>query len=430
MNAFSHRLRLALKWTERYAKTDMLYLAKSGFWMNAGFVVTSVASLLLSIIFARYISKEAYGTYQYLISWIGIVGTFSLTGMNASLTGAVARGHDGTVKKSIGIQLAWGIVPFIIGLGVALYYFIQGNVFFGLALVGAAICAPFTNAANTYVAIVYGKKDFRLNFMATLVVTAIYYTVMIGTVIMTKSTAVAIAAFLIANLVANLVAYRLTIRKHRLNDSVDEKSLSYGKELSLMNVLGALASKADSVIGFQYLGPADLATYTFAKIFPEKLSGFLKSFGTIALPRFATKNAEQMKESVAAKTWKLALITLALCAAYAIVAPPFFRLVLPQYVEAVPYSQVASLILLSSLTYLPTAALISHRSRSGLYALNVVGPIIQVAVTFALIYFFGLWGAIWSRIAAIAINALISLHLSSKISDTPRPQPQASHQTE
>ena len=42
-----------LRWSEKYTKTDMLYLAKGGSWFTVGQVVSSSSVLLLAIAFAN-----------------------------------------------------------------------------------------------------------------------------------------------------------------------------------------------------------------------------------------------------------------------------------------------------------------------------------------------------------------------------------------
>ena len=57
-----------LRLSEKYFKTDMVYLAKSGFWINLSYIAGSVFSLVSSIAFAYFVSKETYGIYKYIIS--------------------------------------------------------------------------------------------------------------------------------------------------------------------------------------------------------------------------------------------------------------------------------------------------------------------------------------------------------------------------
>jgi short subunit fatty acids transporter len=71
-SAAKSKLISLLRKSEKYTKTDMVYLLKGGFWLNLNNVISSGLSFVLSILFAKYVSKEAYGSYQFLISFASI----------------------------------------------------------------------------------------------------------------------------------------------------------------------------------------------------------------------------------------------------------------------------------------------------------------------------------------------------------------------
>ena len=70
-----------LDWSQKYAKTDMRYVAHGGFWMSLNLVASSVLSLLLAIVFANLLPKEDYGYYKYVLS-VGSLFSFSTTREN------------------------------------------------------------------------------------------------------------------------------------------------------------------------------------------------------------------------------------------------------------------------------------------------------------------------------------------------------------
>ena len=62
-----------LRWSERYSKTDMLYLVRGGFWLSLNHIAASVSSLILAVAFANLIPAETYGTYRYVLSIIWLM---------------------------------------------------------------------------------------------------------------------------------------------------------------------------------------------------------------------------------------------------------------------------------------------------------------------------------------------------------------------
>ena len=59
------RIYKGLKWSQKYTQTDMVYLAKGGFWLGMGQIITGLASFLLTLAFANLVPKETFGTYKH-----------------------------------------------------------------------------------------------------------------------------------------------------------------------------------------------------------------------------------------------------------------------------------------------------------------------------------------------------------------------------
>lgn len=62
------RIHALLRSSERYFKTDMVYLAKGGSWLFSAQVLSGALSFILAIAFANLVPKEAFGTYKYVLS--------------------------------------------------------------------------------------------------------------------------------------------------------------------------------------------------------------------------------------------------------------------------------------------------------------------------------------------------------------------------
>ena len=147
---------------EPYVKTDLSYLAKSSFWLNLSSFWGALISFILSILFARYVPKEIYGTYRYIVSIAGIASAFSLTGMNVAVMRAVAQGYDGIFKRSIIEQIKWSWPQFLFSFIAAIYYLSHGNVTFSICFFIVCILHPISTIGNTFVYYLFGKKDFNI----------------------------------------------------------------------------------------------------------------------------------------------------------------------------------------------------------------------------------------------------------------------------
>ena len=67
-----------LRWTEKYTKTDMVYVAKGSFWLIFGKIATMLLSLVTMFAFARWMPKETFGKYQYIIATINIIAILQI----------------------------------------------------------------------------------------------------------------------------------------------------------------------------------------------------------------------------------------------------------------------------------------------------------------------------------------------------------------
>ena len=102
----THRI---LRKSEKYTKTDMVYLAKGGFWITAGQAISSGSIFLLAITFANLIPQETYGTYKYVLSITGILSILTLRGMDTTVLQAIARNFEGVLLPVLKTKIKWQI---------------------------------------------------------------------------------------------------------------------------------------------------------------------------------------------------------------------------------------------------------------------------------------------------------------------------------
>src|SRR4051812_32611834 len=128
-----------LRWSEKYTKTDMVYLAHGSFWLSGSGVITAGVSFVLALAYANLMPKEAYGNYKYILTIFGILSVTCLRGMDIAVTQAAARNHDGTVLKGLLDKMRWGLLGSFGAIACAsYYYFYGGNTPLALGFVVAA----------------------------------------------------------------------------------------------------------------------------------------------------------------------------------------------------------------------------------------------------------------------------------------------------
>jgi len=389
----------------------MVYLLQSGWWINLGTVIISVFSLLLYMVFARILPPEVYGTYQYLLSGAALIGALTLSGMNNAIARAVARGNDRTLYSANWTQARWSIVPFSIALIVAFYYYLHGTttLFIGFLCIG--FLTPFISIFGTYASFLQGKQDFRHGFWYGMGWNVPYYIGLIIVSYLYPSTIALLFTSLGIQAAAQGIAYYRTIRAYRPQEESDESSIRYGKHLSVLSFGTVVATQIDTIVAFHFLGPAAVALYSFATAIPERLAGFFKFIPTAALPRFSNKSSMEIRGAFGRRVWYAIFSMFIFVLIYIFAAHSIFSLLFPTYTDAVPYSQVYSLIIVSSIAGLFTSALTAQQNIKELYAYTIGVPIAQIALQTIGIIMYGLWGLIIARLVSQSLAAAFAFIL-------------------
>lgn len=390
-----------LRWTEKYIKTDMVYAASGGFWLMAGQAVNAGIALVLAIAFANLLEPEKYGNYKYIISLASIIGALTLTGLGTAITRAVARGHEGVLRRSFRLSLLWSAGMILIGAAGGVYYLLNNNELLGYSLLLVGAASPFISAGSLYRPFLIGKREFkRATFfgLAQSVIPAL--AVLFG--LITKLPVLAlIALYFFTSACAMLLLYKKTVTFAQ-NTETDAETEKLGKHLSVMNIISTIAGKLDSILLFQFMGGAQLALFAFATAIPDHLRGSLKNIAALAVPKMANKEKAELKKTVLSKTITIFALTLVLVILYVVTAPYIFDIFFPNYTEAVLYSQVYAITILLSLTlssvYFDAQVAIKER-----YILNALSATAVIVTTVSGVYFFGIWGAIFARIIARVI---------------------------
>lgn len=404
-----------LRWSEKYTKTDMLYIAKGGSWLIIGQFVSTGTAFLLSVAFANLLSPDTYGTYKFILSIYSLLIITTLSGMDSAIIQSVSRGFDGTMKVGLMEKFRWGLYGSIGSVIISFYYFYNANFLLGFCFLIVSFFIPFTESTDTYNSMLWGKKLFNIqakynviNILITLfsLSTALYFTDSIYVILLT---------YLLSLTIPNLFFVWNTNKYYKSNDSVDDDSIRYGKKLSLIGILALLFSQLDKILVFHYIGPANLAIYSLAVAPTDQIKGLMKNLNSLAMPQLANRNIGEIKKNLWSKVIILSLITTLIVLLYILFAPLFFATFFPKYVESVIYSQILSLSLIPVVVagFLYTI-LESQKAEQQIYKYNIYGNAFGVIILFPLVYYYGIWGAISGRVLTRFFFTIYALHLTNK----------------
>ncbi len=407
-----HKAKEILLWSQQYTKIDMLYITRSGFWVTLSYVIGTILSFILTLAFANLLPKETYGLYKYVLSILGILSVFTLSGMTQATIRAVARGKDKILKSAAYFQLRWSFPFIIITNSVALYYWLRGNHIISISLFILSLSTPLIQSFDAYAAFLTGKKDFRLSTILDSLGGTISSLGLVIALFFTKNLLVIIAAYAILNVAATIIPYWITARKYKSSDQeeLDRETITYGTSLSFLSAAGVLVQQLDKVLIFKFAGSVELATYAIASALPDRLKSFIKSSVAMVFPKLAQKNIDDFKHTIKIRVWQGMAIGLCLTTTYFLAAPILFKIFLPKYLSAVRYSQLLSL---STVLLVPTFflgyAFESQKLIKSIYSINITSVATRVGLYFVLGYFWGPIGIVWARV--ISNVFLFFIHL-------------------
>lgn len=391
------RLISILRWSERYTRTDMVYLASGGVWLSLGQFISMISVLLLGLAFANLIPKDTYGIYKYVLSIAGILSIFALPGMTTSLMRAVARGFDGSLAPATRARATWGALGMFPAIILAAYYFFNGNSVLAWSCVIVAFFLPIFDTFNTYTSYLQGKKRFAAYVSAGAIVQTVSIAVLIGTMFVTSNLYALLIAYFGSYALLRFASWLYVRMRYPTRGSVDPEVIKYGKHLSVMNVLGQMAAQADTLLLFHFLGPVEVARYSIAIAAPEQLKSLINTVNNLLFPRFANYSREEIQKTIVRKSALLTIVVAGIVLAYALAAPFLFHTFFPKYIDAVLYSQLFAFSLLNVFSLPAVVYLQSHGRIREQYYFNTVVPIMQVVLMTIGIAFAGLLGLVLAR---------------------------------
>lgn len=418
LNNIKSKLYNILRQSEKYIKTDMVYLAKGTFWLSTGQMFSSAATFLLAIAFAHFISQETYGTYKYILSMAGILATANLRGMATAVIQAVARGREGVLIPALREKIRWGSLGSIASIVVGIYYYWNGNITLAISFWLIAVFIPFFDSFEIYDSYLQGKKLFGVSALYGAVGQIIPTALLICIVFLTDNLYIIIFTYFAAWTIMRMVIFLRTIKKFPPNSSRDDHSLSYGRYGSFIGALATIFSSLDNPMLFHYMGATEVAIYTFAMAPVIQIQGLTKRLPTLATPKMAQRSAVKMNPMLKKRAFWLFLLGLAVVGVYSLFAEYFFLWFFPKYANAVWYSKIFALTIpftmAQSIIGPALNAKLTLVPKKMLYLWNIPG-LVGTLVLFLFVGKFGIVGAILSRISASLATLLVSLFVWRRI---------------
>lgn len=359
-------------------------------------VVLALFSLASAWAFANLLSQELFGNYRLVLSIIGIAALTTLPGMSTAVTRAASRGFGGTIVPAIRKKMFFGLAGMIGAMGVAAYYWSQGNLLLATGIGIGALFVPIKDVYALFDSLLQAAKRFDLSSYYRIGTQLVSITSIIIALFCTNRLAIILLAYFLPLTIMQYVSYRATIRTLAPTQEVDHDALTYGNHLSIMSILSGFAGNFQNIMLFHILGASSLAIFYFAIAPIEQMRSVTAQVEPILFPKIAK---DQWKvgsmSSFFAKTAPFILLVLGGALLYIGFAPFLFSIFFPNYMNAVFISQLytPTIIIVATTTLLMTIARAKGMVRVQ-YAINILDTVFGLGITIVLIYFFGLYGLV------------------------------------
>ena len=400
-----------LRWSEKYTKTDMIYLFNSMGWVFLGQIMTTVTALVVLVVLANVLSKEVLGEYRLIVSACLMLLAFALPGMNVALPQSIAKKHSGDLDLATRNRIFWGALGSIPATGIGVYYLYIQNFTLGVSFVLVALLIPFFNSFFSFYPYFQGKKEFKKSALLHATGRILFAIGILVIAFITPTTIALTAGFLILTIGTQFLAYRYAKKdesRHKKNH--DPELIPYAKYLTVVGTPSLLAGNFDKfIIGF-FLGPVQLALYFVATTFAMESSRIGRILAQAILPKLS----EKTEVDIASFLKKILLLEGLLIIGwiiYALLAPFLFAIFFPAYTEVVGLSILAMLAMLFAPIYVIRSLLIAQKRKTDLRVMLVYSPVIQMLTVVGGIILYGLIGAVTGMLLGLAIELLIGILL-------------------
>jgi len=387
--------------SKKYGKKfgfDFTYFLKNGFWMTFRQIIGMGTGSLLSVAFARLLSKDTFGQYQFIISIMSMISIISITGLNTSIIQSVARGYDGSYIKAVKIRFLWSLIGIPTLLIVGGYYYISESQTLGLALLTSGIFFPFFYALNTWDSFLQGKERFDLSAKYTSIQSIINTLFTISIVFFFRDNLIAIIiAYFASYSIFNVLWFWRSL-KYIKNKEDDKEVIDYGLFLTKINILGIIANNIDKILVGSLLGPKELAIYAITSVIAIRLKDFLKTFSSILLPKLAMSRLNFF-EILKMHQNKLIYFSMAILLISIIyyMGIPYINLLLFTEKYAI-YSYLSKIYVITILLSMPLSFMgIYFYAKRNKFAISLINPffyLIKILINIFFIYEYGLLGAV------------------------------------
>jgi O-antigen/teichoic acid export membrane protein len=402
--------------TQKFTGTDNIYVATHGSFLSIGNIINSLASFLLAMAFAKLLPREIYGQYRYILSIMAIVGITALSGMESAIIQATARGFEGGFKKILKTKFRWAMLGSFACLLIGAYFLLFGhNINISVSFFIATIFFPVMETSASYLSYLTGKKLFGTQVKYSTLAQIISTVFIIITLFLTKNLIILVMVYFLSNSALRTYFLLKTLKKYPPNENYDPTCIPFGKHMTVMDIVLTISGQLDKIMLFNFLGATQVAIFSFVELPVREINSFLRNLRLLALPKLSAKTKSEIKETLLKKVEKSFLFIVPIIAIYIVLAPYFYKIFFPEYMESVFYSQLFVLTLLAFPATILNLTFEAKMMKKQLYQITVFSPLVRIFFLLLLVPNYGILGVIIAQLLSRVFDIILALVLFKKI---------------
>lgn len=390
------------------------YYIINGAWLGLSQVINALVSFTGAIALAFFLDQNTYGEYRYLLSIAGVIGVFYLSGYSITVLNRTVKGDTGVLHLGMRGVFYSSLVGTFIALIGSVYYFVRDNTLLSLGLLIIGLATPLLNSIQLYNSYLNGKRDFKAISIWGIFPDILSVSLIIITSFFFNISIYILGIYFAANIFSHYIVYRWVIKKYPPNKKVTTEGSRFLIHMSITNIVYTVYLQADKILLFTLVGSRELAIFVFAQMIPMQLRGFQKIIIPLTMPKFAAE--DKLHKSIFKKILYLTLGAMLFVSIYIILAPLFFKLFFPKYLESVIYTQVYSLaIIFFPISYLVSAYLNIKEKIVENHIISIITSVFCLIVLYFGITYYGIMGATIASVISFAFIGLVNLYFLVRI---------------
>lgn len=383
-----------------------LKLGKDAFWVLAMRGVQRLLGLATIYVLVRTLDQATFGTYQFILSMVGIFTITVFPGLQNAVMQSVSRGYGGTYKAALPWSLAGSSVGALLLFGAGCWYLFDNSHDIAQGLFVAAVIFPLAHGLTNWRGVFAGKEDFAGIFKIESAFAALMALFIIGlSLLYPGEILIPLAVVLAGRALQNIYATILAFKCVEDRTDIEPTSITYGLKTTINAFINEGAKHIDKILLFFFLSPAATALYFAADRIADLIKSTFLSLGGVLGPRFA-----RHKHYAAHVDRALKLVSIVSAATVVIFAFTLLPWVMDflfgaEYSEAIPYAQ--ALLCISTISFYTGLRNRFIRSRLDAKSLGIItfsAASSRILTSLALVPLYGIPGAVIATLIQAVIG--------------------------